>query len=226
MKEIKPKEKDLPYVLLNCAMSIDGKIATRFGDTEFSDEEDWRIVHKIRSECDAIMVGKNTIILDNPKLHIKFHQPKKLVRIIVDSTFSIPLDSKVLNYKLETYPTIICVTDNALKSKIERAKLKNIQFINTGPGKQVNLTRLMEELYQHGIEKILLEGGGTLNWSMLKDELVDELRIFISPVIVGGKDAVSLVDGVGVDRVIDGFKFNLQNVLKRSDYVILHYLKA
>ena len=218
--------KNKPYVLLSCAMSIDGKIATYTGDTEFSDGEDWKLVHKLRTEYDAIMVGKNTILNDDPKLHIKFYEPTKLIRVIVDSSFSIPLTSKVLSYKLETYPTIIAITDHALKPKMEKAKLRNIGFINTGSGKQVNLKKLMEELYKHGIKKILLEGGGSLNWSMIKDCLVDEIRIFIAPIIVGGKNAVSLVDGLGVKRIVEGFKFNLQNVLKRDNYVVLHYLKA
>ena len=218
--------KNKPYVLLSCAMSIDGKIATYTGDTEFSDGEDWKLVHKLRTEYDAIMVGKNTILKDDPKLHIKFYEPTKLIRVIVDSSFSIPLTSKVLSYKLETYPTIIAITDHALKPKTEKAKLRNIRFINTGSEKLVNLKKLMEELYQHGIKKILLEGGGSLNWSMIKDNLVDEIRIFIAPIIVGGKNAVSLVDGLGVKRIVEGFKFNLQNVLKRDNYVVLHYLKA
>ncbi len=218
--------KNKPYVLLSCAMSIDGKIATYTGDTEFSDEVDWKLVHKLRTEYDAIMVGKNTILKDDPKLHIKFYEPTKLIRVIVDSFFSIPLTSKVLSYKLETYPTIIAITDHALKPKMEKAKLRNIRFINTGSEKLVNLKKLMVELYQHGIKKILLEGGGSLNWSMIKDCLVDEIRIFIAPIIVGGKNAVSLVDGLGVKRIVEGFKFNLQNVLKRDNYVVLHYLKA
>lgn len=218
--------KNKPYVLLSCAMSIDGKIATYTGDNELSDEEDWKLVHKLRTECDAIMVGKNTILKDDPKLHIKFYEPTRLTRVIVDSSFSIPLTSKVFSYKLKTYPTIIAITDHALRSKIEKAKLKNIRFINTGSEKQVNLKKLMEELYQHGIKKILLEGGGALNWSMLKDCLVDEIRIFIAPIIVGGKNAVSLVEGRGAERIVDGFKFKLQNVLKRDNYVILNYFKA
>jgi 2,5-diamino-6-(ribosylamino)-4(3H)-pyrimidinone 5'-phosphate reductase len=225
LKETKSKEKKKPYVLLSCAMTIDGKIATYSGDAELSDEQDWKEVHKLRKEFDAIMVGKQTILNDDPKLHIKYYKPSRLVRVVVDSNFNIPLNSNVINFKPDIYPTIVAVTSHAPKTKIDEAKKKNITIINTGNEKQVNLKRLMLNLYQLDIKKLIIEGGATLNWSMLSQGLVDEIRVSIAPIIVGGKKAISLVEGEGVKKMIDGFKFRLSQVEKREDYVILHYLK-
>lgn len=226
LKDNNSRANNRPYVLLSCAMTIDGKISTISGDTELSDEHDWKEVHKLRTECDAIMVGKNTILNDDPKLHIKFFPPQKLTRIVVDSNFSIPLKSMVITFEPEMYPTIIAITNNAPSSKISKVKSPHITFINTGLEKQVNLKKLLEILNQIGIKKIMLEGGGTLNWSMLYNGFVDEMRIFLSPIIVGGKGATSLVGGEGVKKMTQGFKFNLLNVEKRNDFIVLRYLKA
>ena len=219
-------KKNRPYVLLSCAMTIDGKISTYSGDTDISDEQDWKEVHKLRTECDAIMVGKNTILKDNPKLHIKFYPPQRLTRIVVDSNFSIPLKSNVITFEPEKYPTIIAITNNAPISKISEVKSPHITLINTGSEKQVNLKKLMEILHQMGLKKILLEGGGTLNWSMLTSNFVDEMRIFISPIIVGGEKAVTLVEGKGVNKMAKGFKFELDDIEKRESYIVLRYTKA
>lgn len=212
-----------PYVILSAAMTIDGKIASRSGDPKLSDEEDWREVHKLRTQVDGIMVGKNTVLFDDPKLHIKYHEHEGYHRIIVDSNLSMPLTSKVISYKPETYPTIICTTKNASEKKIKKFESEGIKILKAGNGVRVNLIELMPQLYQNGIKTLLLEGGGTLNWSFFKNDLVDEMRITIAPWIIGGKDAVSLVEGQGFEKMFQGIKFNLIEVRSRENYVTLKY---
>jgi 2,5-diamino-6-(ribosylamino)-4(3H)-pyrimidinone 5'-phosphate reductase len=212
-----------PYIILSAAMTIDGKIASQRGDPELSDEQDWKEVHKLRSNVDAIIVGKNTILKDNPKLHIKFHNHKGYYRIVVDSNLKIPLDSKVICFQPEIYPTIICTTEYVPIEKIKAYEAKNIKIIRSGTGKKVNLVELMSKLYEYGIHSLLLEGGGTLNWSFIKNHLIDEIRLTIAPWIVGGKNAVSLVDGEGFKKMIQSPRFNLINIKNRDNYVILHY---
>ena len=219
------KEIKRPYVILSAAMTIDGKIATRSGDPELSDENDWREVHKLRTQVDAIMVGKGTILKDNPKLHIKFFKHKGYYRIIVDSNLSVPLESNVVNYQPEIYPTIICVTENASTEKIKEFELKNVKIIKSGNGMQVDLTNLLSILSNMGISSILLEGGGTLNWSFIKHDLIDEMRLTIAPWIVGGKDAITLVEGAGFEKMEQGRKFKLLKVYKRDNYVVLKYIR-
>ncbi|MFX0028197.1 MAG: RibD family protein, partial [Candidatus Hermodarchaeota archaeon] len=114
------REIENPYIILSAAMTIDGKIASRSGDPELSDEEDWKEIHKLRSQVDAIMVGKGTILKDNPKLHIKFFDHKGYYRIVIDSTLSIPIESNVISFQPEIYQTIICTTENVPINKIRR----------------------------------------------------------------------------------------------------------
>ncbi|MFX1499027.1 MAG: 2,5-diamino-6-(ribosylamino)-4(3H)-pyrimidinone 5'-phosphate reductase [Promethearchaeota archaeon] len=217
--------KDLkrPYIILSAAMTIDGKIASKIGDSEISDEDDWKEIHKIRTQVDAIMVGKNTILKDNPKLHIKFYQHTGYYRIVVDSNLSIPIDSQIIDFKPEVYPTIICTTENVSKDRVNRYKAKNINIVKSGKEQQVNIKILVEKLYNLGIKSILLEGGGNLNWSLLKDDLVDELRIFLAPWIIGGKDSISLVEGEGFNKMNQAPRFELIEVMRRESYVILRY---
>lgn len=220
MKEIKR-----PYIILSSAMTIDGKIASKTGDPELSDEEDWRNVHKLRTNVDAIMVGKGTIMKDNPKLHIKYFKHKGYYRIVVDSTLSIPIDSNVIDYQPQIYPTIICTTENVSVEKIREFESKNVKVIKSGTGERVDLVNMLLLLSNRGIKSILLEGGGNLNWSFIKHNLIDEMRLTVAPWIVGGKDAISLVEGVGFDKMVQGRKFKLLKVYKRDNYVNLRYIR-
>ena len=220
------KVNDKPYIILSAAMTIDGKIASKEGDTEISDERDWKEVHKLRTKVDAIMVGKNTILTDNPKLHIKFYSHSGYFRIVVDSNLTIPIDSKVITYQPDIYPTIICTTENITRDKMKEYKLKNINIITSGKNKRVDINALLPKLYQIGIKSILLEGGETLNWSFIKENLVDEIRLTIAPWIVGGQDAVTLVEGDGFLHMKDAPRYHLSKVKTRKNYTKLKFLKS
>ncbi len=217
---------ETPYIVLSAAMTIDGKIASKSGDPELSDEDDWKEVHKLRTEVDAIMVGKGTIIKDNPKLHIKYYNHNGYYRIILDSNLAISIDSEVINYMPEIYPTIICTTENVPNERVKEFKTKkNITIIKSGHGERVNLLKLMPILWENGIKKILLEGGGILNWSFIVNDLIDEIRLTIAPWIVGGEDAKSLVEGDGFERMIQAKRFELIDIKNRNDYAILKYIR-
>jgi 2,5-diamino-6-(ribosylamino)-4(3H)-pyrimidinone 5'-phosphate reductase len=220
------KEANRPYIILSAAMSIDGKIASKTGDPELSDEEDWKEVHKLRTQVDAIMVGKGTILKDNPKLHIKFHEHSGYYRIVVDSNLTIPLDSNVISFQLEIYPTIICASEIVSLDKIRKYEENGIKVILAGKGDKVDLKKLMTLLKNIGIDTILLEGGGNLNWSFIENDLIDEIRLTIAPWMVGGKEAMSLVEGLGFDKMQDAPKFKLLNVRYRNNYVILRYKRG
>ncbi|MHA1804615.1 MAG: 2,5-diamino-6-(ribosylamino)-4(3H)-pyrimidinone 5'-phosphate reductase [Promethearchaeota archaeon] len=217
------KSPKKPYVILSAAMTIDGKIASKTGDPELSDEADWKEVHKLRTKVDAIMVGKGTILKDNPKLHIKYFSHKGYYRIVVDSHLTIPLDANVITYEPALYPTIICTTENISSSRITLYQARGITIIQAGKGVKVDLSRALEALSDMGIKKILLEGGGTLNWGFLEKDLIDEIRLTIAPWFVGGKHAVSLVDGEGFDKMSECPRYHLINVKKRENYLTLNY---
>jgi 2,5-diamino-6-(ribosylamino)-4(3H)-pyrimidinone 5'-phosphate reductase len=215
-----------PYIILSAAMTIDGKIASRSGDPELSDEEDWKEVHKLRTQVDAIMVGKGTILKDDPKLHIKYFDHSGYHRIALDSNLTIPLDAKIVTYQQDIYPTIICTTENVAEPKTKSFEKKGVKIIRAGGGKRVSLKKLMPQLYELGMKSILLEGGGTLNWSFVKNNLIDEMRLTIAPWIVGGHDATSLVEGKGFEEMRDCPGYNLEDISHRDNYVTLTYKKS
>lgn len=204
-------------------MTIDGKIATKKGDSELSDKADWKEVHKLRTKVDAIMVGKGTILKDNPKLHIKYYNHRGYYRLVLDSNLTIPLDSNVISFQQEIYPTIICTTENVPLDKIKKYEDKGVKIINVGDDKRVNLIKLLPILKNLGINTILLEGGGNLNWSFIENNLINEIRLTIAPWIVGGKEATSLVEGIGFEKIVSAPRFELFDVKVRTYYITLRY---
>ena len=221
MKDVKIPE-NRPYVILNAAMSLDGKISTINGDGEFSDDIDWKRVHKLRADVDGIMVGIGTILKDDPKLRVKYFEGNP-ARIIVDSTCRIPLNAKCIKFESERYPTIIGTTSKAPKDKIEALKKLGVKVHICGSGPRVDLHDFLGQLRKNGIKKIMLEGGGTLNFSMFKENLVDEVRISMAPVIIGGKSAVSLVEGNGFPRVTESVDLNLIKMEQLGKNILLSY---
>ncbi len=208
-----------PYVILNAGMTLDGKIASRSGDAQISCEEDLLRVHKLRSRCDAVMVGINTVLKDDPRLTVhRIKAAKNPVRVVVDSKARTPPSARVLNREAKT---IIATTKKAGKKKLSRLK-KHADVVICGEEK-VDLPRLMKLLYRRGIKKLLLEGGGALNWGMLSSGLVDEVMVSIAPVIVGGAKAVTIVEGEGFEKIRNGVKLKLRKSYKLGKDVILEY---
>lgn len=197
-----------PFVHLNAAMSLDGKIATYTGDSRMSSPQDLRRVHRLRASVDAIMVGLRTLLNDDPKLTVKFFHGTNPSRIIVDSNARTPLSSYVVRTAKDT-PTIIAVTTSADRTKVDRLQQRGVRVLSCGKGPQVSLPLLLKRLKSLGIVRLLLEGGGELNWNMLNQGLVDEITVAISPRIIGGNTATSLADGKGSAFVKDGVKLKL-----------------
>ena len=210
-----------PYVILNAAMTLDGKIATRTGSSEISGKEDLIRVHKLRKEMDAIMVGINTLLADDPRLTVHKVESKpedNPVRIVVDSKARTPLNFRILN---KDAPTIIATTENADPKKIESLE-KKATVLKCGKDR-VNLKSLMNELSKTGIKTLMLEGGSTLNYSMLENGLVDEVRVCVAPMIAGGSKAKTLVDGEGIDKMSDAVKLKLKKSYGLGKDLILEY---
>lgn len=213
-----------PYVILNSAMTLDGKIATKTGSSEISGQEDLIRVHQLRKELDSIMVGINTVLKDDPRLTVHKVPSEKSdnpLRVVVDSKARTPLDFRVLN---DEAPTLIAVTQKAAKEKVKALmdKANNVEVILAGENR-VDLTILMNELAQRGIRSLMLEGGSTLNFSMLQEGLVDEVRACVAPMIAGGIKAKSLVGGDGVDYMKDAFKLKLKKNYRLGKDLILEY---
>jgi 2,5-diamino-6-(ribosylamino)-4(3H)-pyrimidinone 5'-phosphate reductase len=213
-----------PYVILNAAMTLDGKIATKTGSSEISGHEDIIRVHQLRKELDSIMIGINTVLKDDPRLTVHKIPSKKSdnpLRVIADSRARTPLNYRILN---DEAPTLIAVSQKAPEDKIKELINigENVDVILAGE-KKINLTILMDELSQRGMRTLMLEGGSTLNFSMLKEGLVDEVRVYVAPLIAGGVDAKTLVGGDGVDLMRDAIKLELVNNYELGNDLILEY---
>lgn len=211
-----------PFVILSAAVSIDGKIVTRDGDSKLSSKLDLKRVHKLRSKVDAVLVGKNTVLYDDPMLTVRSVKGKNPIRIILDSNGMIPKKSKILQTS-KNIPTIIAVSKTIPKSNLEKLKKFPVDIIFSGT-KCVNLKSLLKILYKKKIKTILVEGGGTVNWEFIKNGLFDELIVTISPYLIGS-DSVSLVQGKGFSQILDSPKLSLKSTRKLKNHLVLHYIK-
>lgn len=212
------------YVILNAAMSVDGKISTKNNDSSISSKMDLIRVHKLRSSVDGIMVGISTVLMDNPILSVRLptQSTKNPTRIIIDSNVRIPLDSKIIRSS-KKIQTIIAATQHASPRKIEQIQNKGVQVIVTG-NRKVNIKKLFQILEKMSFKKILVEGGGEINWSVLKLGIINELIVTISPVVVGGRDAKTLVEGVGFEKISNGIKLKLSNtIIQNKNEIVLFY---
>ena len=216
----------VPFVVAKYAMSLDGKIATRTGDSKWiSCPKSRELTHKLRNIYDAILVGFGTVKADNPALTCRLEQGRNPVRVIVDSRGETPLDAQVLNDGLAQ--TIMVLTDAAPTEKIEQfKKLDNVRVI-TMP--QVNgwvdLESLLRYLGSQEITSVLVEGGSTLNASLLAGKLVDKVQVFIAPIIIGGQAALGPVGGCGVETIAQSWQLTDMEVEKiGSDVLLSGYL--
>lgn len=217
-------EKSRPYVILSAAISIDGKIATRLGDSKLSSKKDKIRLHKLRSKVDAILVGKNTIHRDDPLLTVRYVKGKNPTRIILDSQGTISANSKILQ-TCNKVPTIIAVSKKISKLNLQKLKKFPVEIIMTGEN-SVNIKSLMNNLSKRKINTMLVEGGGTINWQFIQNNLFDEILITIAPFIIGGTDAITFVQGRGFDKIIKSPRLRLNTIKRLENYLVLHYKKV
>lgn len=217
-------EKSRPYVILSAAISIDGKIATYLGDSKLSSKKDKIRLHKLRSKVDAILVGKNTIHRDDPLLTVRYAKGKNPIRIILDSHGTIPINSKILQ-TCHTVPTIIAVSKKISKLNLQKLKKFPVEIIITGKN-SVNIKLLLTHLHKRKITTILVEGGGTVNWQFIQNNLFDEILVTIAPFIIGGTDAITFVQGRGFDKIIKSPRLRLNIIKRLENYLVLRYTKV
>lgn len=217
-------EKSKPYVILSAAISIDGKIATRTKDSKLSSNQDYIRLHKLRSKVDGILVGKNTVMHDNPLLTVRYTKGKNPVRIILDSQGKISSKSKILQTSNEV-PTIIAVSKKITKSNLKKLYKFPVEIIITGEN-SVNIKSLLKKLSDKKITTILVEGGGTINWEFIKQNLFDELVITLSPFLIGGNNAISFIQGNGFDKISKSPNLRLKSIKRLKNHLVLNYVKV
>jgi len=213
--------KSRPYVILSAAITLDGKLGVKSKRTKLSSRNDKIRVHKLRSNVDAIIIGKNTVHLDNPSLTVRYVKGQNPVRIILDSLGTIKSNSKIIQ-TCNRVPTIIAVSESISEKNLQRLRKFSLNVIICGK-KSVNIPQLLRTLLNNGIKRILLEGGGTLNWSFIKKNLIDEAIVTLTPYILGGKDSVSLVEGTGFKNLEVSTKLKLKKIQKNKNELVLFY---
>jgi 2,5-diamino-6-(ribosylamino)-4(3H)-pyrimidinone 5'-phosphate reductase len=213
-------------VIVNAAMTVDGKIATSLGDSKISSKEDLLRVHELRASVDGIVVGIATIVADDPNLTVRLTtknvRKKDPVRIIIDSTAKIPLNSRILRnaFKIKT---IVAVTELASRDTISKIEKTGAVVIVLGK-RRVNLKKVLSIVKKMGIKKILVEGGGEINWSFFSLGLVNELIVTVAPKIIGGRQATTLVEGEGYPKISSGIKLQLKKVqMQINGELVLYY---
>jgi 2,5-diamino-6-(ribosylamino)-4(3H)-pyrimidinone 5'-phosphate reductase len=219
-----------PYVVVNVAMSADGKLSTRERrQVKISGTRDFTRVDQLKTGCDAVMVGIGTVLADDPSLTVKADECRQSrknqgkdehpVRIVVDSSARIPLEASIL-HKGEG-KRIIAVSGRADTKKVT-ALQKIASVIVTGEN-EVDLPALLDKLADLGIKRILVEGGGTLIAGLVAVGLVDEIYSYIGNIIIGGKDAPTLADGAGFVHEADFCQLTLLEASRMENGVLLHW---
>jgi diaminohydroxyphosphoribosylaminopyrimidine deaminase/5-amino-6-(5-phosphoribosylamino)uracil reductase len=223
---IKYITKRMPFVTVKVGQSLDGKTATKSGDSKWITSDKSRVyAHRLRSNYDAIMAGVNTILRDNPKLDTWFYA-RHPIKIVVDSQLSTPEDANIF---AKNRQVIIATLHNLPGQETENRKIlaakARILEIREKEG-QINLKDMLKKLAQLEIANILVEGGGTLIGSFFDEGLVDKVLFFISPKIIGGKEALSSVMGRGISRIDKAVKLRHVKLKKiGEDFLVEGYVK-
>jgi 2,5-diamino-6-(ribosylamino)-4(3H)-pyrimidinone 5'-phosphate reductase len=219
---------DRPYTFINSAMSADGKIATkRRRQTRISGKADFDRVDGLRATSDAVMVGIGTVLADDPSLTVKSPERRKgrvdrgldenPVRIVVDSSARAPVTADIFN---KGAGKRIIVVSRAAPADRVRALAEKADIIVAGEA-EVDLPTAVAELKRRGIGRLMVEGGATLNYAMMSHRLVDELSVFVGNLIIGGKDAPTLMDGAGIAERSEAIMLKLVRFEPMDEGIVL-----
>jgi diaminohydroxyphosphoribosylaminopyrimidine deaminase/5-amino-6-(5-phosphoribosylamino)uracil reductase len=210
-----------PYVILKSAISLDGRIATREGHSQWiSGEQSRQRAMSLRSLVDAVMVGAGTVRADNPRLTCRLRGGRNPLRVVVDSGLSLPPEAAMLSEEGRTL--IACLADppaaKALALLNRGAELLPLPADETG---RVSLPPLLTALAHRDITSLMVEGGGELAFSLARLGLIDELNLFMAPIIIGGRQAPAFVGGEGFSRLTGAMKFTSPQVRRLGHDLLL-----
>ncbi|MGG2026173.1 bifunctional diaminohydroxyphosphoribosylaminopyrimidine deaminase/5-amino-6-(5-phosphoribosylamino)uracil reductase RibD [Gottfriedia sp. S16(2024)] len=217
--------KNIPFVVMKSASTLDGKIATHSSDSKWITSAEARNdVHQLRNEIGAILVGVNTVLKDNPELTTRIPNGRNPVRVILDSTLKIPLESKVVtDQQAETW-----IFTSQKHSEQKRSELENLGvkvFVTSDPNR-VDLNEMLKIIGEHSISSLLVEGGGEVNASFMNQNLVDKVIVYLAPKLIGGKSAPTFLEGTGFDKMGQAIELEEIELTKIGpDYKFIGYPK-
>lgn len=214
----------IPFITMKYAMSADGKIATHTGKSQWITSETARQhVHLLRNQYKAIMAGIGTVLADDPLLTCRIPDGQNPVRIICDTHCRMPLDSRIMKTAKEVPTYIACSAfsdEKRLALENMGAIVLNIPILDD----ELDLAYLIRKAGSLGIDSILVEGGGTLNESLLKTGLVTALNVYLAPSIIGGSQSKTPVEGIGVNSPDEAYRFELANIVSLGPDLLLEYI--
>ncbi len=215
----------MPFVTAKFAVSLDGKIATKSGDSQWiSGSESRKYVHYLRYTTDAIMTGANTVITDNPRLTCRYggvggEVKKQPLRVVVDGQGRTPPSAQIFAETGKVVVTLSKSVEAGKKAALIEAGAELIELPDSD--RPLDLKELLRMLGERDITSVLVEGGGVLLGSLFDSKLVDKVVAFIAPVIIGGENAKTPVAGEGVDKIVDAIKLKQVNVERFGDDLMI-----
>lgn len=214
--------KKIPFVIAKAAISVDGKIATRkFSSRWISSPQTRKYFHLLRGEYDTLMVGINTLIKDDPLLTVRHPnwKGKHIVRVILDSHLRFPLGAKILS-TLSQGKILVFSLKKASQRKAEALRKKGVEVISLS-SPTLDLKEVLSWLGKNAMSSVLVEGGGRVLTSMLEERLVDKIFVSISPKLIGGKQAPSLLQGEGADFIKNSIHLKRKNSFQIDEDIIV-----
>jgi 2,5-diamino-6-(ribosylamino)-4(3H)-pyrimidinone 5'-phosphate reductase len=219
---------DRPFTFINSAMSADGKISTkRRKQVRISGSTDFDRVDELRATSDAVMVGIGTVLADDPSLTVKSPERRKRriargldenpARVVVDSQARTPVTADIFN---KGAGKRIIVVSRAAPADRVRALAEKAEIITAGE-REVDLREMASELKKLGIDRLMVEGGATLNYAMVSNRLVDEMSVFVGNLIIGGRDAPTLMDGPGISERSEAVELRLDRYEPMDEGIVL-----
>jgi 2,5-diamino-6-(ribosylamino)-4(3H)-pyrimidinone 5'-phosphate reductase len=217
-----------PYVIMGGYMSVDGKIAPADRNglkfTPYLSKALRERLHQLRASVDAVLIGINTVMAypsrETPRLTVRLVQGRNPMRVVLDSHARIPLDAAILDVR--EAPTLIAVSEAASPERVRALEERGVEVVRCGE-RRVDIRRLLGLLYERGVRRLLVEGGGEVRWSFLKERLVDELFVWIMPAIWGGASAPTLVEGEGFLTGDEAVHLELVRTEVVDRHVVLEY---
>ncbi|MEM3030605.1 MAG: bifunctional diaminohydroxyphosphoribosylaminopyrimidine deaminase/5-amino-6-(5-phosphoribosylamino)uracil reductase RibD [Candidatus Micrarchaeia archaeon] len=212
----------LPFLTLKLALSLDGKIATSTGESKWiSGEASRALVQRMRAENDAIMVGINTVLADNPRLSCRLPGAKQPLRVVVDSRLRIPLNAHVLRGN----NVVIATANGADERKKTRLEKRGITVFSSGTGR-VDIRALLRFLASRGVVSVMCEGGSELAGSLADARLIDRFVFFIAPKIICGRNGKTAIGGMGVTHLADAWRLRFTKIERIDGDVLIEAVPA
>lgn len=213
-----------PYILIVSEVTIDGKLTLYRGASSkelmsLMTKEVYKYLHSIRAQVDAIMVGCETVRTDDPSLTVRYVEGKNPIRIIPCSTANVPLNANIFS---KDAPTIIVTTKRAPQERIEKIKKLGAEIIMAGED-LVDFDTLLPILYERGINKLMVEGGASINWELARKGFIDEIRIIHLPVLIGGENVPTLIGGEGFKSLKKVLKLKITNHFTIDEFLITEW---